>query len=80
MLSTKNLVFKERLMKKLVDWYVGLYFIDKIISTNVVKLQLPNSMRIHSVVNISWIVQYREQVGEQKTEEVKLVEVERVEE
>jgi len=37
-------------------------------------------MRIHSVVNISWIVQYREQVGEQKTEEVKLVEVERVEE
>ena len=38
MLSTKNLVFKERLAKKLVDWYVGPYTINKVISTNVVKL------------------------------------------
>ena len=38
MLSTKNLVFKERLAKKLVDQYIGLYFIKKVISTNMVKL------------------------------------------
>ena len=38
MLSTKDLVFKERLAKKLVDQYVGPYTIDEIISTNVVKL------------------------------------------
>ena len=38
MLSTKNIVFKERLAKKLVDQYVGLYFIEKVISTNAVKL------------------------------------------
>ena len=36
--------------------------IEKVISTNAVKLQLPTSMRIHPVVNISWIVQYKEQV------------------
>jgi len=37
MLSTKNLVFKEKLARKLVDQYIGLYFIDEIVSTNVVK-------------------------------------------
>ena len=34
----KNLVFKERLAKKLVDQYIGLYIIDKVVSTNIVKL------------------------------------------
>ena len=37
-------------------------------------------MRIHLVVNVSWIVQYKEQVREQKKEEGKPVEVEGVEE
>ena len=79
MLSTKDLVFKKRLARKLVDWYVGLYIIDKVISTNTIRLKLPPLMRIYLVVNISWIVWYRDQVGEQKKEEVKPVEVERVE-
>ena len=52
-LSMKDLVFKKRLAKKLVDHYVGLYIIDKVVSTNTVKLQLPMSMRIHLVVNVS---------------------------
>ena len=56
MLSTKDLVFKERLAKKLVDRYVGPYIIDEVLSTNVVKLQLPTSMRIHLVVNVSQVV------------------------
>ena len=51
MLSTKDLVFKKRPAKKLVDQYVDLYIIDKVV--NVIKLQLPTSMRIHLVVNIS---------------------------
>ena len=38
LLSTKNLVFKERLVKKLVDQYIGPYFIDKVFSINMVKL------------------------------------------
>ena len=56
MLSMKDLVFKERLAKKLVDQYVGPYTIDKVVSTNAVKLRLPISMRIHLVVNVSQIV------------------------
>jgi len=80
MLSIKDLVFKERLAKKLVDQYIGLYFIKKVISTNTVKLQLPNSIRIHPVVNVNQIVQYRKQVGKQKVGEVKPVKVEEVKE
>jgi len=37
-------------------------------------------MRIHPVVNVSWIVQYKEQVEEQKKEKEKPIEVEGVEE
>ena len=62
LLSTKDLVFKERLARKLVDQYVGPYTIEEVVSTNVVKLRLPTLMRIHPVVNISRIVQYKEQV------------------
>jgi len=39
-LSIKDLVFKEKLVKKLMDHYVGLYIIDKIVSINAVKLWL----------------------------------------
>jgi len=56
MLSTKGLVFKERLVKKLVDRNVGPYTIEEVVSTNTVKLCLPTSMRIHLVVNVSRIV------------------------
>jgi len=80
LLSTKDLVFKERLAKKLVDRYVGPYIIEEVVSTNVVKLRLPTSMRIHLVVNVSRIVQYKEQVKGQKKEEGKPMEVEGVEE
>ena len=56
MLSTKDLVFKERLAKKLVDQFIGPYTINKIVSTNVAKLQLSTSIRIHPVVNASQVV------------------------
>ena len=80
MLSTKDLVFKERLARKLVDWYIGLYIINKIVFTNTIKSWLLTSMRIHLVMNISWVVRYREQVEGQEVEEAILVEVDRVEE
>ena len=38
MLNTKDLVFKERLVKKLVDHYIGPYTIEEVVSTNVIKL------------------------------------------
>ena len=80
MLSTKDLVFKERLVWKLMERYVGPYAIEEIVSSNAVKLQLPSSMRIHLVVNVSQIVWYKEQVKGQTNEEGKPVEVEGVEE
>ena len=80
LLSTKDLVFKERLSKKLMERYVGPYAIEEVVSSNVVKLRLPSSMRIHPVVNVSQIVRYKEQMKGQKKEEGKPVEVEGVEE
>jgi len=79
LLSTKDLVFKERPSKKLTERYIGPYVIEEVMSSNMVKLRLPNSMRIHPVVNISWIMRYKEQVKGKKKEEGKLVEVEGVE-
>ena len=38
MLSTKDLVFKERPARKLVDQYIDPYTIEEVVSTNVVKL------------------------------------------
>jgi len=38
MLSIKDLVFKERLARKLVDQFVSPYIIDEVVSTNTVKL------------------------------------------
>ena len=66
MSSMKDLVFKERPAKKLVDQYISSYTINEIISANTVKLQLLNLIRIHLVVNISQVVQYKKQVEEQK--------------
>jgi len=80
LLSTKDLVFKERPSRKLTERYVGPYAIEEVVSSNAVKLRLPSSMRIHPVVNVSRIVRYKEQVKGQKKEEGKPVEVGGVEE
>ena len=76
LLSTKDLVFKERSAKKLMERYVGPYVIEEVVLSNTVKLRLPTSMRIHLVVNVSWIVWYKEQVRGQRKEEGKPIEVE----
>ena len=53
LLSTKDLVFKERPVRKLTERYVGLYEIEEVVSSNAVKLQLPTSMRIYLIMNVS---------------------------
>jgi len=80
LLSTKDLVFKERPVRKLTERYIGPYAIEEVVSTNAIKLRLPSSMRIHLVVNVSQIVWYKEQVRGQKKEKGKLVEIEGVKE
>ena len=74
MLSTKDLMFKKQPVKKLIERYVGSYIIE-IVLANIIKLRLPESMRIYPVVNISWVIRYRKPVEEQKVKEVKLIEV-----
>ena len=59
---SKDLVFKERLLKKLIKQYVRPYTIEEVVSRNAVKLKLLTSMRIHLVVNVSRIVKYRKPV------------------
>ena len=48
LLSTKDLVFKKRPVKKLTKRYVGPYEIEEVVSKNVVKLKLRVSMRYSS--------------------------------
>ena len=55
LLSTKDLVFKERPSKKLTERYIGPYGIEEVVSSNAVKLRLPSSMRIH-VMNIQTLI------------------------
>jgi len=71
MLSTKNLKYQMvgRRTEKLMERFVGPYRIKKIISSNVVELELPSTVKIHSVVNISRIQRYIGQVEGQRKEQ-----------
>ena len=80
MLSMRDLVLKERLVKKLTKRYVGSYEIEEVILKNMAKLKLLASIRIYLVVNISRIVRYREQIKGQRVKKPKPVEVDEVEE
>ena len=80
MLSTKDLVFRERLTKKLMKRYIRPYVIEDVISRNTMKLRLLASMRIHLVVNVNRVVRYREPIKRQRVKKPKPVKVEGVEE
>jgi len=71
MLSTKDLKYQMvgRRTEKLIERFVGPYKIKKIISTNVVELELSSIVKIHLVVNISRIQRYIRQVEGQKKEQ-----------
>ena len=79
MLSTKDLVFRERSMKNLTEKYVRSYVVEEVVSKNVVKLRLLAFMRIYPVISMSKVLRYREPGKRQKAEEPNLVEVDGVE-
>jgi len=62
MLSTKDLVSRKRLMKKLIERYMRPYVVEEVVSKNAVKLRLPVFIRIYSVINMSGVLRYREPV------------------
>jgi len=72
LLSTKDLMYQMvgRRTEKLTKRFVGPYKVKKIISTNAVELELPSTVKIHPVVNVSRIRRYIGQVEGQKKEQL----------
>jgi len=71
MLSTKDLKYQmvRRRTEKLTERFIGPYKVKKIVSSNAVELELPNTIKIHPVVNVSRICRYIGQVQGQKKEQ-----------
>jgi len=68
LLSMKDLKWqmKGRRSEKLTEHFVGPYKVKGIVSSNAIELELPKSIRIHPVVNISRVRLYKPQVERQK--------------
>jgi len=82
MLSTKDLKYQMvgRRTEKLTERFVGPYRVKEIISSNAVKLELPSTVKIHPVVNVSRVRLYVGQVEEQRKEQPAPVTIEGEEE
>ena len=82
LLSTKDLKqqMKGRKLEKLTEHFVGPYKVKGIISSNTIELELPKSIKIYPVLNISRIWFYKLQVEEQKKIPPKLLIIEGQEE
>jgi len=61
LLSTKDLKYQMvgRQMEKLTECFVGPYKVKAIISSNAIELDLPSTVRIHPVVNVSRVWRYK---------------------
>ena len=72
MLSTKDLKYQMagKRTEKLTERFVGPYRIKKIVSLNIVELELSSIVKIHLIVNISRIQRY---VGQRKEQPAPVV-------
>jgi len=70
LLSTKDLKYQMvgRRTEKLTERFVGPYKVKSIVSTNAIELELPSTVKIHLVVNVSRVRRYTSQVEGQKKE------------
>jgi len=57
---------KGRRLEKLTEHFVGPYKVKGIVSSNAIELELPKSIKIHPVVNVSRVRLYKPQVERQK--------------
>ena len=66
LLSTKDLKWQivGKRSEKLIEQFVRPYKVKGIVLTNAIELELPGSVKIHSVVNISWVQLYRPHIKE----------------
>ena len=82
LLSMKDLKWqmKEKRSEKLTERFVGPYKIKEIVSSNTIELELPKTIKIYLVVNVSRVRPYKPQVEGQKKTPPKLVIIEGEEE
>ena len=82
MLNTMDLKYQmvERRTEKLTERFISPYKIKKIVSSNIVELELPSTIKIYSVVNVSRIQKYVRQVEGQRKDQLAPVIIEREEE
>jgi len=61
LLSMKDLKWqmKEKRSEKLTEYFVDPYKVKRIVSSNTIELELPKSIKIHSVVNVSRVWLYK---------------------
>jgi len=64
MLSTKDLKYQmaRRRTEKLIERFIGPYKIKKVVLLNTVELELPSTVKIYLVINVSRIQKYIGQV------------------
>ena len=82
MLSTKGLKWqiKEKRTEKLTEQFVGLYKVKRVVLTNIIKLELPDTIKIHLVVNMNRVWLYKLQVEDQKVVPLQPVVIDKEEE
>jgi len=70
LLSTKDLKYQMigRCMEKFTERFVGPYKVKAIVSSNAIELELPSTVKIHPVVNVSRVRKYKSQVEGQRKE------------
>jgi len=75
LLSTKDLKYQMvgRRTEKLTERFVGPYKVKSIVSMNAIELELPSTIKIHLVVNVSRVRRYTSQMEGQKKEVPQLV-------
>ena len=68
LLNTRDLKWqmKGRRSEKLTERFVDPYKVKGIVSSNAIELELPDSIQIHPVVNVSRVQLYKSQVKGQK--------------
>ena len=72
LLSTKDLKYqmKGRWSEKLTECFIGPYQVKGIISTNTIELDLPSTIKIYPVVNISRVQRYKDKIEGQKKKQL----------
>jgi len=68
---------KERRMEKLTEQFISPYKVKRVVSTNAIELELPLTIKIYPVVNISRVQLYKPQIKGQRAVPLQSVAIDR---